>query len=62
MPLLSGLELVRQLLLTRPGLKVIFLTGRPDEDILLGPGIFYLKKPFALKGLLARVEHMLLEH
>ena len=61
MPLLDGPELVRQLLPKRAGLKVIFLTGRANKDVLQGPGISYLEKPFTLKGLLARVQQMLLE-
>jgi hypothetical protein len=34
-------------------MKVIFITGRDKKDVLRGPGISYLEKPFTLKGLLA---------
>jgi two-component system cell cycle sensor histidine kinase/response regulator CckA len=56
MPLLSGVELVRQILPLRPSMKVIFITGREREDVPQGRGVSFLEKPFTLRGLLAQVE------
>lgn len=61
MPLVSGPELVRQILPLRPGMKVIFITGQDKKDVLQGQGISFLEKPFTLRGLLAQVEQMLIE-
>jgi CheY-like chemotaxis protein len=60
MPLLSGPELVRQILPTRPDMKVMFITGLDKKDLPQGPVISYLEKPFTLKGLLAQVEQLLM--
>lgn len=59
MPLLSGPELVRQILPHRPDMKVIFITGRDKKDVPQSPGISFLEKPFTLKGLLAQVEQVM---
>ncbi len=59
MPLLSGRDLVQQLLPMRPSMKVIIITGRDKKEIPQGPGISSLEKPFTLKGLLALVEQAL---
>jgi len=61
MPILSGPELVRQILLERPEMKVIFITGLDEKDVPHGLGISYLEKPFTLKGLLDQVKQLLLE-
>lgn len=55
MPLVSGPELVRQIHPLRPGMKVIFITGRDKKDVPQGTGISFLEKPFTLRGLIAQV-------
>lgn len=59
MPLLSGPELVRQLLPLRPEMKVLFLTGRDKKDLPQGANISFLEKPFALVALLGQVRRVL---
>jgi CheY-like chemotaxis protein len=51
MPGMSGRELAERLLRSRPGLKVLYMSGYSD-DILdergaLGPGMAFLPKPFS---------------
>ena len=48
LPGLQGDALAALLLETRPGLSVVFTSGYPDDDGLLGryPGAAYLQKPF----------------
>jgi two-component system cell cycle sensor histidine kinase/response regulator CckA len=51
MPGESGPELVEQLRLQRPSLKVIYMSGYTDEAVIhhgvLEPGILFLHKPFS---------------
>jgi hypothetical protein len=57
MPLLNGRELGERLAVERPGLRMLFMSGYTDDDILrrglLRPGSPFLQKPF-LPGDLAR--------
>ncbi|HWI18507.1 MAG TPA: response regulator [Vicinamibacterales bacterium] len=46
MPSLTGVELARRLRVTRPELRVIFVSGYPD-DVPVGPGDTFLQKPFS---------------
>jgi two-component system cell cycle sensor histidine kinase/response regulator CckA len=63
MPRLDGPSLVKEVRLTRPDLKVIFISGyaedsfrkRLDEDT----GIHFLPKPFSLKQLAGKVKEVL---
>jgi DNA-binding response OmpR family regulator len=56
----DGLRLVAELAVQRPGLPVIVLTARAEEaDVVAGLGsgaVDYIRKPFALGELLARVD------
>jgi two-component system cell cycle sensor histidine kinase/response regulator CckA len=51
MPGPSGPDLVKQLVATRPALRVIYMSGYTDETIVhhgvLDPGILFLHKPFS---------------
>jgi CheY-like chemotaxis protein len=55
MPGASGPELTRQLLASRPGLKVIYMSGYTEDTIvdhgILLPGIAFLSKPFTAETL-----------
>ncbi len=63
MPGLTGLELARQLLLERPTLGVLFISGFTFEESVpatdLAQGTAYLPKPFDTKVLLAKVHELL---
>ena len=60
LPGLDGLEVCRRLRSTRPGLGILMLTARVQEDdkvLGLGSGADdYVTKPFAVRELLARLE------
>jgi DNA-binding response OmpR family regulator len=63
LPRLDGLEVLRQLRQSRPGLPVIILTARGTEDdrvrgLKMGADD-YVVKPFSARELLARVEAVL---
>ena len=57
MPGLNGKELAEQILEARPGVKVIFVSGYPEDVIVhrgvLDPGLVLIEKPFTT-GLLLR--------
>jgi DNA-binding NarL/FixJ family response regulator len=57
MPVLNGRELGEQLAAQRPGLRVLFMSGYTDDDVirrgLMRPGSPFIQKPF-LPGVLAR--------
>ena len=57
MPHLNGLELARQLSAKRPEVKVVFISGHIEAQILLGadPGLVILRKPFRTEFLLMKV-------
>jgi PAS domain S-box-containing protein len=63
MPGMNGLELHRELLKTRPGLKVLFMSGYTADviglDGELEEGMGFLQKPFSLKRLIRNVRAML---
>ena len=63
MPGMSGKELHQRLSESRPGLKVLFMSGYPDDTIaihgLLKPGLAFLQKPFRGPALLERVRDLL---
>jgi CheY-like chemotaxis protein len=64
MPQMSGSELARQLTASRPGLKVLYMSGYADDVIIhhgvLEEGVSLLQKPFTLEVLVATV-HAVLE-
>jgi two-component system, cell cycle sensor histidine kinase and response regulator CckA len=63
MPEMSGRELAERLVKTRPGLRVLYMSGYNDETILhhrvLTQGIALLEKPVAPEALLGRVRELL---
>jgi signal transduction histidine kinase/ActR/RegA family two-component response regulator len=63
MPGMSGRELGLLLHAARPDMKVLFLSGYPDESIVrhgvLEPGVAFLQKPFAPDVLVQRVREEL---
>jgi PAS domain S-box-containing protein len=63
MPGMSGGEVLRRLAPTYPEMKVLYLSGYPDESILhhgvLEPGVPFLQKPFTVEGLARKVREVL---
>ena len=57
MPGLDGPALAGRLAHRRPEMKVLFISGYPDCD--LGPGVAFLRKPFAPKSLVRKVAEVL---
>jgi hypothetical protein len=63
MPHMTGRELADWLKRSRPEIRVLYMTGYAPEVIssrgLLGPGEWYIAKPFSLDSLLAKVHEIL---
>ncbi|HEY6947752.1 MAG TPA: response regulator [Gemmatimonadales bacterium] len=63
LPGLSGRELVAQLAIHRPAVKVLYISGTADDAIgrhqVLAPGTEFLQKPFALDQLVRKVRKVL---
>ncbi len=63
LPGLSGRELAAQLVIHRPAIKVLYISGTSDDAIarhrVLAPGTEFLQKPFALGQLLHKVRKVL---
>jgi signal transduction histidine kinase/ActR/RegA family two-component response regulator len=63
MPGLGGRELVRQLAVMRPEMKVLYISGYSDEAItqhgVLDPGTAFLQKPFTPDRLASKVREVL---
>jgi CheY-like chemotaxis protein len=62
MPAMGGHDLARQLMVNRPGLKVLFMSGYTDDPVAsgpLGPGDAFLQKPVDPKLLARKVRHVL---
>ena len=59
MPGMEGPELARRLAATRPGLKVLLLSGYGRDPALLDAGVDFLQKPFRPSALVARVREIL---
>ena len=63
MPEMSGRQLVEQLSLARPGMKVLYLSGYPDDAIVrhgvLESEMAFLQKPFTMEALAVKVRHTL---
>jgi FixJ family two-component response regulator len=60
MPKMDGLELQRQVRLTRPDLPVIFITGHHDDRVeqcaLTQGAMFFVRKPFDADELLRAIK------
>ncbi len=63
MPRMSGREFVERLHAARPGLRVLYFSGYPDEILsregVLQEGVRLLRKPFALAELQRRVREII---
>ena len=63
MPGMSGIQLAERLILARPFLKVLYLSGMDEEDLfpdgVLPPNSAFLQKPFSVQSLHAAVRALL---
>jgi YesN/AraC family two-component response regulator len=63
MPQMNGKQLADRLLVGRPELKVLFMSGYTDSVIVkhgvLEPGVHFLHKPFTPAGLSSRIREVL---
>jgi CheY-like chemotaxis protein len=63
LPGFSGSELQRRLLATRPGLRVLYISGVMDDVIAqhghVEPGMVFLQKPFSPWSLASRLRQVL---
>jgi len=63
MPGIGGRELAKKLLLMRPNIGVLFLSGYTEDAVVnhgaLGPGRAFLQKPFTLQSLARKVREVL---
>ena len=63
MPGIGGRELVKQLIRTRPGIKVLYLSGYTEDAIVsegsIESGTAFLQKPFSLQNLSRKVREVL---
>ena len=63
LPDISGIEIFKQIMEPRSDLKVIFMSGFPDQDILKLkelPGEFdYIQKPFSLRDIKTKVQKII---
>jgi PAS domain S-box-containing protein len=63
MPGMNGRDLALGLAATRPEMKVLYMSGYPDQSIvhqgLLAPGLAFLQKPFAPDGLARKIREVL---
>jgi PAS domain S-box-containing protein len=63
MPGMSGHELAKRVAASRPGIKILFLSGYTEDAIIhegvLDPGTAFLQKPFTLQALARKVRAVL---
>ena len=63
MPGIGGRELAKKLLLARPGIGVLYLSGYTEDAVVhqgaLSPGTAFLQKPFTLLALAKKVRDVL---
>jgi len=66
MPEMGGRELAQSLVLSDPGLPILFMSGYTGEDVvqrgLLDPGAPFQQKPFTPMILATKVRAMLDQH
>jgi len=60
---IGGRELARKLLLLRPAISVLYLSGYTEDAVVthgaIGPSIAFLQKPFTLQNLAKKVREVL---
>ena len=59
---MSGSELARRLSAARPGMKLLFMSGYTDHDVMhrdLTPAATFVQKPFTPEVLARKVRHVL---
>jgi DNA-binding response OmpR family regulator len=59
---LTGPQLARLLLADRPGLRVLYISGQAEADMLpgrVGAGTAFLQKPFSMEALLQQLGELL---
>ncbi len=66
MPQMSGSELARNISGTRPEIKVLYMSGYRDRDIVerggeLASDLWFLEKPFTPDALLQRIRQVLID-
>ena len=63
MPLMDGPAMARSLGNERPGIKVLFISGCPEDPVdlqkMVDQGADYVQKPFSQRDLLVRVDRIL---
>lgn len=62
MPGMTGIQLAENLLMKRPFLKVLYLSGMFEEDVFpnaVPPNSAFLQKPFTIQSLLTSVRELL---
>ncbi len=63
MPEMGGRELSRRLLMKRPDIKVLYMSGHADDTVVrtlsLEPGMSFLTKPFTAEGLTTAAREVL---
>jgi CheY-like chemotaxis protein len=63
MPGMNGAELARRLLLARPEIRVVFMSGYSTDAVhangILTPGATFLQKPFSIEELTCRLREAL---
>jgi two-component system, cell cycle sensor histidine kinase and response regulator CckA len=63
MPFIGGRELAERLLVTRPAMKIVYMSGYTDDVVLrrglLRAGVTFIQKPFAPAALAAKLRNTL---
>ena len=62
MPHMGGGELAKRLSAARPGMRVLFMSGYTDHEVMhrdLTPGVAFVQKPFTPEVFARKVRHVL---